>query len=60
MWAASFGIALGSYTVLAISVLGHVVLIGAVAVTVAAYTAAASKPHLFMRGLGRGRDGEHD
>ena len=60
MWAVSFGIALGSYTVLAISVLGHAVLIGAAAVTVATYTAAATKPHLFMRGSGRRRDGEHD
>jgi hypothetical protein len=60
MWAVSFGIALGSYTVLAISVLGHAVLIAAAAVTVATYTAAASKPHLFMSGLGRSRDGEHD
>jgi len=60
MWAVSFAIALGSYTVLAISVLGHAVLIAAMAITVATYTAAATKPHLFMRGSGRRRDGEHD
>ena len=60
MWAVSFGIALGSYKVIAISVLGHVVLIGAAAVTVATYTAAATKPQLFMPGSGRRYDGEHD
>jgi hypothetical protein len=60
MWAVSFGIALGSYTIMAMSVFGHSVLIGAAAVTVATYTAAASKPQLFMRGSGRRHDGEHD
>lgn len=60
MWAVSFGIALGSYTVIAMSILGHAVLIGAAAVTVATYTAAATKPHLFMQGAGRRYDGEHD
>jgi hypothetical protein len=60
MWAVSFAVALGSYTILAISVLGHVVLIAAAAITVATYTTAAKKPHLFMRGSGRRSDGEHD
>lgn len=60
MWAVSFGIALGSYTVLALSVLGHAVLIAAAAITVATYTTAATKPHLLMRGSGRRVDGEHD
>lgn len=60
MWAVSFGIALGSYTVMAMSVLGHAVLIGAAAITVATYTVAATKPQLFMRGAGRRHDGEHD
>jgi hypothetical protein len=60
MWAVSFGIALGNYTVIAISVLGHAILIGTAAVTVATYTAAATKPQLLMRGSGRRHDGEHD
>jgi phage baseplate assembly protein gpV len=59
MWVVSFGIALGSYTVLALSVLVHVVLIAAAAITVATYTTAAKKPHLFMRGSGRRSNGEH-
>jgi hypothetical protein len=47
MWAIAFSIAIGSYTVLAVSLIGHVVLIGAAALTVATYTAAAKQPQLF-------------
>ena len=49
MWAISFSLAIGSYTVLAISLLGHVVLIGAAAITVATYTAATLQPRMFTR-----------
>ena len=48
MWAISFSLAIGSYTVLAISMIGHAVLIGAVAITVATYTAAATRPQMFL------------
>ena len=47
MWAIAFSVAIGSYTVMAVSLLGHVVLIGAVAITVATYTAAAKRPQMF-------------
>ncbi len=47
MWAISFSIAIGSYTFLAISMLGHAVLIAAIAITAATYTAAEKKPELF-------------
>jgi hypothetical protein len=47
MWAISFSIAIGSYTVLAASLIGHAVLIGAITITVATYTAAATRPQLF-------------
>ena len=47
IWAISFGIAVGSYTILAVSLLGHIVLIGAAAITVATYAAAAKRPELF-------------
>ena len=60
MWAASFSIAIGSYTFLAYSILGHAVLIAAAAVTVATFTVAAKRPKLFMRGAGRRSDGEHE
>jgi hypothetical protein len=60
MWAVSFSIAIGSYTFLAASVIGHAVLIGALAITVATLSTAAAKPQLFVRSLGRRNDGEHD
>jgi len=60
MWAAAFSIAIGSYTFLAISVLGHTVLIAAAAITVATLTTAAKKPQVFGGGSGRRGDGEHD
>ncbi|MGM0584950.1 MAG: hypothetical protein ACQEUZ_09905 [Pseudomonadota bacterium] len=60
MWAVSFSIAIGSYTFLAASVLGHSVLIAAFAITVATLTAAAKKPQLFVRGSARRSDGEHE
>lgn len=59
MWALAFSVALGSYTVFAISVIGHAVLIGASAVTVATYGIAAKRPGLFVTALGRRSDGEH-
>ena len=59
MWAISFSIAIGSYTFLAASLIGHAILIGAAAMTVAVYTAAAVKPEAFRVVLGRRPDGEH-
>jgi hypothetical protein len=60
MWAVSFAVAIGSYTILVASVIGHTFLIAAAAITVATYTAAATKPKLFIRGSGRRDDGEHE
>ncbi|WP_299757444.1 hypothetical protein [uncultured Boseongicola sp.] len=60
MWAVAFATAIGSYTILAASILGHTVLIGATAITVATYTAASKKPKLFAIGSGRRNDGEHE
>ena len=51
MWAISFSLAIGSYTFLAVSLVGHIVLIGAVAITVATYTAATLQPQLFVQRL---------
>lgn len=56
MWAVSFSIAIGSYTLLAANIIGHTVLIAAAAITVATYTTAKVKPTVF----GRNRDGEHE
>ena len=50
MWAVAFGVAVGSYTFLTVSVIGHVVLFAAAAITVTTWTAATAKPDLFVRG----------
>ena len=50
MWAVAFAVAAGSYTFLAVSLIGHTVLIAAAAITVATWTAATKKPDLFVRG----------
>ena len=60
MWAVAFAVATGSYSFLAVSVLGHTVLIAAAAITVATWTAATVKPQLFTRGFGRGAGGENE
>ncbi len=60
MWALAFSVAIGSYTVFAISVLGHAVLISAAAITVATYSTAAIKPQMFARFASRRSDGEHE
>ena len=60
MWAVSFSVAIGSYTFLAWSVIGHTVLIAAAAITVATLTTAAKNPKVFVRVSGRRSDGEHD
>jgi len=60
MWAVAFSLALGSYTIFAVTVLGHAILIAAAAITVATYTTATIKPEVFTAGWGRRTDGEHD
>ena len=53
MWAIAFAAAAGSYTFLAVSMIGHAILIAAAAITVATWTAATEKPELFVRGSNR-------
>lgn len=60
MWALAFSVAIGSYTVFAMSIVGHAVLVSAVAITVATYSTAALKPQMFARCSSRRRDGEHE
>lgn len=59
MWAVAFSVAIGSYALLPASLIGHAVLIAAVAITTATYTVASNKPEVF-KGLGRRGDGEHE
>jgi hypothetical protein len=49
MWAVAFAAAAGSYTFLAVSVIGHTVIIAAAAITVTTWTAATARPDLFVR-----------
>ena len=60
MWSLAFAVAAGSYTFLAASIIGHTVLIGAAAITVATWTAATAKPEIFVRSSARQKspDGE--
>lgn len=60
MWAISFAFAIGSYSFLAASIIGHVILISALAITAITLTTAATKPGLFATASGRRHDGEHD
>ena len=53
MWAISFSIAIGSYTFMAVSIIGHTVLIAAAAITVATWTTASLKPEFFGSKLKR-------
>ncbi len=48
-WAVAFAAAVGSYTFLAVSIIGHVALFAAAAITVTTWTAATAKPDLFVR-----------
>ena len=48
MWAIAFSVAIGSYTFLAFSLIGHAILLGAVAITVATYATAAKRPQTFL------------
>ena len=48
MWAIAFSIAIGSYTFLAVSLIGHVVLLGAVAITATTYSTATNRPKAFL------------
>ena len=50
MWAVAFSVAIGSYSFMAVSVIGHTVLIAAAAITVATWTVATTKPELLIRG----------
>ena len=53
MWAMAFTVATGSYTFMAVNVIGHTVLIAAAAITVMTWTAATVKPEMFVRSSAR-------
>lgn len=60
MWAVAGLVALGSYTLIPASIVGHVVLIAAAFITVVTYTTASLKPSVFTHNNGRSQTGEHE
>ena len=59
MWCIAFGLIIGSWYAVGISLIGHFLLLGAVGITVATFETAKRKPQIFMNGL-RGKGGEHE
>ena len=59
MWCIAFGLIVGSWYAVGISLIGHFLLLGAVGITVATFETAKRKPQIFMNGL-RGKGGEHE
>lgn len=53
MWAVAFSVAVGSYSFLAASIVGHTVLIAAATITVTTWTVASAKPNLFVSKRGK-------
>ena len=59
MWCIAFAIIVGSMWAGVISMLLHVLLLAAIAITVATFETAKRKPEYFG-GYGRGKGGEHE
>ena len=47
MWCVAFSLIVGSWTVFGVSAVGHIILLGAIAITVATFETAKRKPYLF-------------
>lgn len=47
MWCIAFSLIIGSWTVFGISAVGHIILLGAIAITVTTFETAKRKPWLF-------------
>ena len=63
MWCIVFAMLVGSWTVFGISAIAHVMLLGAVAITVGTFETAKRKPTVFtafQSRNGRGNGGEHE
>ena len=60
MWCIVFAIIVGSMWAGVVSMLLHVLLLGAIAVTVATFETAKRKPNVFGAYNGRGMGGEHE
>ena len=60
MWCITFAFIVGSMWAGVVSMMIHVVLIGAIAITVATFETARHKPNMFGIYNGRGLGGEHE
>ena len=63
MWCIIFSMIVGSYLAFGISAIAHVMLLGAVAITVGTFETAKRKPQVFaafQSRNGRGNGGEHE
>ena len=59
MWCGTFAQLVGSWAVFGFSAFAHLVVIGAIAITVTTFEVAKKKPHVFENGF-RGNGGEHE
>ena len=59
MWCIVFGMIVGSWFVVGVSLIGHLIFIGAIGITVATFETAKRKPNVFVTNL-RGKGGEHE
>ena len=59
MWCIAFGMIFGSWYIVGISLIGHLLFLGAVGITVATFETARRRPNVFAANL-RGKGGEHD
>ena len=59
-WASSFALAYGSMWIWGFSMIAHVCIIAAIAITVATFETEKRKPHMFAGYNGRINGGEHE
>ena len=60
MWCIVFSFYTGSFFVFGFSAIAHVIILGAIAITVGTFETAKRKPQIFGGYNGRGRGGEHE
>ena len=60
MWCIVFSFYTGSFFVFGFSAIAHVIVLGAIAITVGTFETAKRKPQIFGGYNGRGRGGEHE
>ena len=59
MWCMTFAQLVGSWYIFGFSAVAHLIVLGAIAITVGTFETAKRKPQIFVNGL-RGTGGEHE